>query len=428
MIDDDSNELIPSDGGGDNDENAEDGNADDVQSVSIIQDEQGITFLGDAGVIDLWLKSEGFDSKAFKAKAVQTVSMASKGAQKASDAMVESGRWVKLTKESAELVAKYGKNGKKGALQAGVVRQPNGRIIKHLKFTQPGQLNPAMLTGISGVMVQMALEQAVSEITDYLKDIDAKLDDLLRDQKDQTVSKLAGISHMIDETMLIYQQVGSISETTWSKVSSCPQDIATIQAYAIAKIKGLTEKVEREQDPKQIRPLTQQIRQEIHQWLGMLASAVKMQDQVSCIELARVCQGDPEQLEAHKKGIVLCQEQAPRGNRAVAQCIGRAAGGKGEHRGRAGIAEPIQLTSCHRQHREHHRRSQCIRQYIAAQAYPSASRGRTYLDPSRRQGRRRYRQSPAERREPSRARRPRHRQRDSERRARHRRRRCQGNA
>ena len=296
MIDDDSNELIPSDGGGDNDENAEDGNADDVQSVSIIQDEQGITFLGDAGVIDLWLKSEGFDSKAFKAKAVQTVSMASKGAQKASDAMVESGRWVKLTKESAELVAKYGKNGKKGALQAGVVRQPNGRIIKHLKFTQPGQLNPAMLTGISGVMVQMALEQAVSEITDYLKDIDAKLDDLLRDQKDQTVSKLAGISHMIDETMLIYQQVGSISETTWSKVSSCPQDIATIQAYAIAKIKGLTEKVEREQDPKQIRPLTQQIRQEIHQWLGMLASAVKMQDQVSCIELARVCQGEYLQL------------------------------------------------------------------------------------------------------------------------------------
>ena len=158
-------------------------------------------------------------------------------------------------------------------------------------------------------MAQMALEQAVSEITDYLKEIDAKLDDLLRDQKDQTVSKLAGISHMIDETMLIYQQVGSISATTWSKVSGCPQDIATLQAYAIAKIKSLTEKAEREQDPKQVRPLTQQIRQEIHQWLGMLASAVKMQDQVSCIELARVCQEEPEQLEAYKKGIVLARNK-----------------------------------------------------------------------------------------------------------------------
>ena len=149
--------------------------------------------------------------------------------------MAESGRWVKLTKESAELVAKYGKNCKKGLFQAGVVRQPNGRIIKHLQFAQSGQLSPAMLTGISGVMAQMALEQAVSEITDYLKEIDAKLDDLLRDQKDQTVSKLAGISHMIDETMLIHQQVGSISETTWSKVSGCPQDIATIQAMQSPK-------------------------------------------------------------------------------------------------------------------------------------------------------------------------------------------------
>ena len=271
MIDDDSNELIPFEGGdGDADANTGNNNPDDTQSVTIIQDEQGIVFLGDAGTIDLWLKDEGFDSKAFTAKAVQTISSASKGAQAVGNTMAESGRWVKLTKESAELVAKYGKNCKKGPFQAGVVRQPNGRIIKHLQFTQPGQLNPAMLTGISGVMAQMALEQAVSEITDYLKEIDAKLDDLLRDQKDQTVSKLAGISHMIDETMFIYQQVGSISTTTWSKVSGCPQDIVTIQAYAIAKIKGLTEKVEREQDPKQVRPLTQQIRQEIHQWLGML--------------------------------------------------------------------------------------------------------------------------------------------------------------
>lgn len=203
MIDDDSNELIPFEGGdGDADANTGNNNPDDTQSVTIIQDEQGIVFLGDAGTIDLWLKDEGFDSKAFTAKAVQTISSASKGAQAAGNAMAESGRWVKLTKESAELVAKYGKNCKKGPFQAGVVRQPNGRIIKHLQFTQPGQLNPAMLTGVSGVMAQMALKQAVSEITDYLKEIDAKLDDLLRDQKDQTVSKLAGISHMIDETML----------------------------------------------------------------------------------------------------------------------------------------------------------------------------------------------------------------------------------
>lgn len=135
---DDSNELVPTNDGDDNVGNTENDNADPAQNITIIQDEQGITFLGDAGTIDLWLKDEGFDSKAFTAKAVQTISSASKGAQAAGNAMAESGRWIKLTKESAELVAKYGKNCKKGPFQAGVIRQPNGRIIKHLKFTQPG--------------------------------------------------------------------------------------------------------------------------------------------------------------------------------------------------------------------------------------------------------------------------------------------------
>ena len=65
MIDDDSNELIPFEGGdSDADANTGNNNPDDTQSVTIIQDEQGIVFLGDAGTIDLWLKDEGFDSKA----------------------------------------------------------------------------------------------------------------------------------------------------------------------------------------------------------------------------------------------------------------------------------------------------------------------------------------------------------------------------
>ncbi len=108
---DDSNELVPADSGDDNAGNTENDNAGTTQDITVIQDEQGITFLGDAGAIDLWLKEEGFDSRAFKAKAVKTASMAGKGAQKISDVMVESGRWVKLTEESAKLVDKYGKNG-----------------------------------------------------------------------------------------------------------------------------------------------------------------------------------------------------------------------------------------------------------------------------------------------------------------------------
>ena len=52
MIDDDSNELIPFEGGdSDADANTGNNNLDDTQSVTIIQDEQGIVFLGDAGTM-----------------------------------------------------------------------------------------------------------------------------------------------------------------------------------------------------------------------------------------------------------------------------------------------------------------------------------------------------------------------------------------
>ena len=53
MIDDDSNELIPFEGGdGDADASTGNNNPDGTQSVTIIQDEQDIVFLGDAGTIN----------------------------------------------------------------------------------------------------------------------------------------------------------------------------------------------------------------------------------------------------------------------------------------------------------------------------------------------------------------------------------------
>ena len=52
-----------------------------------------------------------------------------------------------------------------------------GKITGILEFsTQHGDVlaNPAILTGAAGVMAQLAMQQAMDEITDYLKAIDAK--------------------------------------------------------------------------------------------------------------------------------------------------------------------------------------------------------------------------------------------------------------
>lgn len=76
------------------------------------------------------------------------------------------------------------KCGKAGGLQPGVAQKSNGQIVKWLKFENSSQLlTPAMATGVAGMMTQMAMEQAIQKITNYLARIDDKVNDLPRDQK-----------------------------------------------------------------------------------------------------------------------------------------------------------------------------------------------------------------------------------------------------
>ena len=158
-------------------------------AISVVEDEHGLLFLGEPMQIKEWLDEQGLTSYEFTAKAAGVARGIAKVAERTTDT---SGRWVKLTKESAELVKKYGKPGK---VQSGVVQKPNGQIVKWLKFENPSQLfNPAMATGVAGMMTQMAMEQAIQEITDYLARIDDKVNDLLRDQKDRVIAELMGAS------------------------------------------------------------------------------------------------------------------------------------------------------------------------------------------------------------------------------------------
>lgn len=182
-----------------------------ASSITVIDDEDGMLLLGDQLEIDRVLAGRGLVTKGIDAK---TLLKLGKGVTELSEHASRSGQWVKLTKESSEALVKYGKTG----MQSGVLRGTDGKIIQHLKFMNPGELaNPALAAGVGGMMAQYALEQAIEEITDYLKSIDGKLDDLLQDQKDRMAADLGGVARLVDETYAIKREVGVVSDVTWSK-------------------------------------------------------------------------------------------------------------------------------------------------------------------------------------------------------------------
>ncbi len=91
---------------------------------------------------------------------------------------------MKLTKESAQLVSKYGlRKSSKTGLSTGVLQGNNGQVKGFVQFVRGrGSLltNPALLAGAAGIMAQVAMQQTMDEIIDYLATIDEKLDDVLR--------------------------------------------------------------------------------------------------------------------------------------------------------------------------------------------------------------------------------------------------------
>lgn len=212
-----------------------------------------------------------------------------------------------MTKESAQAAKKYGlmKNSTTG-LRMGVVTKPGGRIMRLVQFERgPGALltNPAILAGAAGIMAQLAMQRTMDEITDYLATIDEKLDDVLRAQEDAVLADMIGAGLDIDEAMTIREHAGRVNEVTWSKVQATPTTITRTQAYALGQLDALAEKMEAKAKIGDLAQIAQEAESKAQRWLAVLARCFQLQDAIAVLELDRVLDMAPDDLDGHRLGL-----------------------------------------------------------------------------------------------------------------------------
>src|SRR5690554_1317997 len=204
--------------------------------IELISDGDGLAVIGDPEVVDHFLRAEGLSSKDLGLQRLRPHLGAAAGmTQVGAEVAANYGRWMKLTEESAKVAQKFPmvKNATTGNLHA-TLRGQNGQFVKNLQFVKGSLLtNPAILAGAAGIMAQIAMQQAMDEITDYLATIDEKVDDVLRAQKDAVFADMIGVGFAIEEAMTIREHVGRVSDVTWSKVQATPMTIARTQAYVL---------------------------------------------------------------------------------------------------------------------------------------------------------------------------------------------------
>jgi hypothetical protein len=276
--------------------------------IQLISDGEGLAVIGDPEAVERFLLAERLtSSKDLELPRLRAVlSHGSAAAQAGSVIAANSGRWVKLTKESAELVRKHGlRQNAKSGLYTGVVKGSKGQVRTFVEFARPSSLltNPAVLSGAAGIMAQVAMQQAMDEITDYLATIDKKLDQVLRTQQDAVFARLIGVGCVIDEAMTIRKHGGRVNEVTWSKVQGAPGTIAETQAYALRQLDALAERLEREKRMDDLAEATKEAESEVEEWLAVLARCFQLQDAIAVIELDRVLDAAPDDLHGHRLGL-----------------------------------------------------------------------------------------------------------------------------
>ncbi|MEQ4303896.1 hypothetical protein ABNF97_21365 [Plantactinospora sp. B6F1] len=276
--------------------------------IQLISDGDGLAVIGDPTVVERFLVSEGLPSKDLGLHRLgPALGVAAGVAQAGSVIAANSGRWMKLTEESARIATRFPlvKNVASGNLHA-TLRAPNGQFVKNLQFVPgPGSLltNPALLAGAAGLMAQLAMQHTMEEITDYLATIDEKVDDVLRAQKDAVLADMIGADFVIEEAMTIRGQVGRVSEVTWSRMQATPMTIARTQAYALRQLGALAEKLERKTKVGDLAKAAREAESRVQEWLAVLARCFQLQDAIAVLELDRVLGASPDELDRHRLAL-----------------------------------------------------------------------------------------------------------------------------
>jgi len=275
-------------------------------TVELISDGDGLAIIGSESAVERFMASAGL-SEDRGSRGGSAFSIGASIAQAGSEIAANSGRWLKLTEESAQKVKDLGglMPTKTPGVSHAMLGHP-GDIKQWIQVvTTPGSMltNPAMLAGAAGIMAQLAMKQQMDAIVDYLAAIDAKLDDVLRNQTNQVLAKLDGVNLAVREATSVRDAVGRVSEVTWSKVQSSAQTIHETQGYALRHLGDLADKLEAQRGIGDLADTARDAEAEVQKWLFVLARCFELHDAVGVLELDRVLDASPDELDRHRVGL-----------------------------------------------------------------------------------------------------------------------------
>ena len=284
--------------------------------VELIGDGDGVVVVGQPSAVERFLDHARLleHARRFDLSRLSTILRAGADTGSTVSAVLEqSGMYLKLTPESAQRLKDAGglmKTKTKGISHA-MLGETGKESLEWLQVEDgPRSLlsNPAVFSGLGGLMSQFAQQSEAHELRALLLRIDEKLDDLRRAQRDTVLAKMTSAAAAIDEAMIIRAQRGD-PKTLWDKVSGVPETILNVQEETLLALRALADKVEGKSKTSELKQAIQEIEYEASVQLAILARCFELQDEFRVVELDHVLATAPQNLEGHRLGVAAAREK-----------------------------------------------------------------------------------------------------------------------
>lgn len=170
-----------------------------------------------------------------------------------------SGRFVMLTKETLEGIKEFGLVDTDVPGIKHVMLGTRGNIKKWAQMEVgigSKLLNPAMLSGIGGMMTQLAQQQSMAELTAYVKSFDHKLDAVIRKVDETKKSDLSGLLKTLREATLRYEREGVVDPRFMNEIISFQNTVNVVESYAWDQIMGIVNDLPRQGGIKKVQAAT----------------------------------------------------------------------------------------------------------------------------------------------------------------------------
>lgn len=277
--------------------------------IELVSDGDGLVVVGDQSAVERFLGQTGLLTNATRFSLARLSSVIRTGsdlAETASEIAERSGFYLKLTPESVERIR-----------EAGGLMPTDTEGISHIMLGVPGKIggwlqaetgpgalvtNPAVLSGLGGLMTQLAQQAEANDLKALLVRMDEKLDHVRRAQRDAVLARLHGAAATIDEAMVLRERGGD-PETLWSKVNGTSETVHEVQSAALLALGALAEMVEGKRKTGELKKATQEIEQQVAVQLAILGRCFELQDQFAIVELDYVLASAPKHLDGHRLGL-----------------------------------------------------------------------------------------------------------------------------